>query len=398
MKQKVLIVNKFYYPRGGDCIAALSLEQLLRDKGHEVAVFSMQHPENLPSPWEKYFPSSVDFSGNAKDKLRAAQRIFHSNEVEDKFNRLLDDFKPDVVHLHNIHSYLSPLVVELASKRGIKTVWTMHDYKLICPTYLCLRKGKPCELCFKEKWNVVKTRCMKDSFQASLIAYFEAKYWNRNRLEKVTDSFITPGSFLKENMIKAGFCADKIHVIHNFMHSDVLTSSEKEDYYCYVGRLSEEKGIDNLLAIAAQIPNKLLVIGGGELLQQYKSKYEAPNISFMGQIPNTDALKIMQKARFLVVPSVCYENSPFSIIEAHCNGTPVIGARIGGIPELIDEGKDGLLFKSGDEHDLLNVIKMGFNIFNESFDYKNIASNAQNKYSKDSFYEKIIDTYGGKTQ
>ena len=106
----------------------------------------------------------------------------------------------------------------------------------------------------------------------------------------------------------------------------------------------------------------------------------------------------MQKARFLVVPSVCYENSPFSIIEAHCNGTPVIGARIGGIPELIDEGKNGLLFKSGDEHDLLNVIKMGFNIFNESFDYKNIASNAQNKYSKDSFYEKIIDTYGGKTQ
>ena len=139
---RILLSNKFYYRRGGDCIYMLNLEQLLKAHGHEVAVFAMDYAENLDTPWKGYFPQAMG-------KLMALTRPFGSREVRAKFNRLLDDFKPDVVHLNNIHTQLSPVMAELAHARGIRVVWTLHDYKLLCPRYDCLKDGKDiCELCF----------------------------------------------------------------------------------------------------------------------------------------------------------------------------------------------------------------------------------------------------------
>ena len=168
---KVLTINKFYYHRGGDCTAVFSTEELLRSKGHETAIFSVIHPQNEPSAWKKYFPENVSFSfSGMSDKVSTTMRIFHSLEVSRKFNMLLSDFKPDVVHLHNIHSYISPIVAQIAHKKGIRVVWTLHDYKLICPTYICLREGNICEECFKNKSKVFRLKCMKDSNIASLLA------------------------------------------------------------------------------------------------------------------------------------------------------------------------------------------------------------------------------------
>lgn len=140
---KILLANKFYYRRGGDCVYVLNLEQLLRKHGHEVAVFAMDYPENIDTEWKRYFPKNMS-------KLMAFTRPFGSREVRGKFNRLLDVFRPDVVHLNNIHTQLSPVLAELAHKRGIKVVWTLHDYKLLCPRYDCLLSGDTiCEACFK---------------------------------------------------------------------------------------------------------------------------------------------------------------------------------------------------------------------------------------------------------
>ena len=141
---RILLVNKFYYFRGGDCTAVLTTEELLKKHGHEVAVFSMRYAENLPTAWEEYFPEEVSFSqAGLTQKVKALKRVFSDTQVVKKFNRLLSDFQPDIVHLHNIHSYLSPVIAQTAHQRGIRVVWTMHDYKLICPTYLCLRENKP---------------------------------------------------------------------------------------------------------------------------------------------------------------------------------------------------------------------------------------------------------------
>ncbi|MBQ8043963.1 MAG: glycosyltransferase, partial [Clostridia bacterium] len=182
MKQKILLVSKFYYHRGGACIQAMNLRKILEDNGHEVAVFSMQYPKNISSGYDEYFAKEVRFFNGLRDKLGATLRVFGLGDVKIRFKKLLNDFKPDVVHMHNIHSFISPVVAKLAKRMGCKVVWTLHDYKLACPSYACLYNGKPCELCLTDKMGILKTRCMKDSLVASILAYLEARYCNLKKL------------------------------------------------------------------------------------------------------------------------------------------------------------------------------------------------------------------------
>ena len=386
---KILIANKFYYNRGGDCIAAMALEELLKAKGHDVAFFSMQYPQNFPSEWEQYFPSEVRFDGGLADKLKAACRIFSSNEVKRKFERLADTFKPDVLHMNNVHSYLSPLIGELAHRKGIKVVWTLHDYKLVCPSYSCLRKGEPCTLCIdRGVSNVLTKKCMKGSLPASVVAFLEACYWNKGRLNKNTDCFISPSRFLAQKMIEGGFPKEKIKVVSNFSGREMPREIyEKEDYYCYVGRLSREKGVQTLINAARQLPCKLVVVGTGPLKDRLT--HESDNVRFVG-FKEWDELKaLLGKAKFMVIPSEWYENNPISVIESLCLGTPVLGADIGGIPELIGEG-NGILFRAGDEEDLREKIRL---MFNKTFNYSDICARARKTYSAENYYNKIIDIY-----
>ena len=401
---KILLVNKFYYHRGGDCTAVFSMEKLLKEKGHKVAIFSMNRPENAPSPWKKYFPKEVSFSFSSPASasslfaaisgfFSAFVRIFHSPATARKFKRLLADFQPNVVHLHNIHSYLSPIVAQIAHQKGIRVVWTLHDYKLICPTYSCLRNGKNCEICFNNKSNVVWHKCMKNSYIASLLAYLEACWWNRKKLSRMTDTFISPSVFLKSKMEEAGFQSIQIEVLPNFMPDKLTCYPIKADYYCYVGRLSEEKGGNILLDAASQLPYSLKVIGEGHLSEKYREAYSHPQIEFCGYMPKEELYPIVQKARFIVIPSICYENNPFSVIEALCMGTPVLGAKIGGIPELIEEKKNGMLFLPGDVPDLINKICNCFEHLTDPEIFQQIATNAQNKFGSETFYIKLMNIY-----
>jgi glycosyltransferase involved in cell wall biosynthesis len=377
-------------------VAVLATERLLKLKGHAVALFSMKYGDNLSTPWETYFPEEVSFSdASLSGRLKAAMRVFGARDVAARFTRLLNDFRPDVVHLHNIHSYLSPVVAQIARRKGIRVVWTMHDYKLICPAYACLRGGKPCEACFARKSSVFKYRCMKNSRAASLLAWMEAAYWNGKKLERLTDRFISPSLFLKEKMVAAGFRPQQIEVLPNFMPRSPAPPTEKEDYYCYTGRLSGEKGVDTLLAAAGNLPYPLKVVGGGALLNSFRKEYPQARIEFLGQLPSEELFPIVQKARFLVMPSVWYENNPFSVIEALCLGTPVLGARIGGLPELIDTATNGELFTPGNAGELETKIADCFRRFSgHAYDFGKIAAEAQNKFSSETFYKKLIRTYG----
>lgn len=387
---RIIIANKFYYNRGGDCVASLALEKLLKEKGHDVAFFSMQHPLNIPSEWTSFFPSNVDFQATGlNNKLRAANRLFYSKEVKKKFLALIEEFKPDILHLNNIHSQLSPYIAKLAHEKGIKVIWTLHDYKLICPNYTCLHNGNICETCIHQNIShVLTSKCMKNSLLASLLACLEALVWSRKRLNKNTDLFIAPSYFLKEKMIEGGFPKEKLQVIHNFTNRDLsLRKSGKKDYYCYAGRLSKEKGIETLIRVAEGLPYKLIVIGTGPLKDHLK--YNNNHIQFVG-FKEWDELKtIIGQARFLVIPSEWYENNPISVIEAHSLGTPVLGANIGGIPEIITP-ENGMLFESGNESDLKEKIQL---MFNKDFNYNDISVVAQERYSADNYYNKIMELY-----
>lgn len=383
---KILLANKFYYRRGGDCIYTLNLEQLLKEKGHEVAIFSMDYPNNLDSKWKAYFPKNMS-------KLMAFTRPFGSNEVKRKFNALLNDFKPDIVHLNNIHTHLSPIIAELAHKKGIKVIWTLHDYKLLCPRYDCLKGGEEvCEICFNGNKLPCKTnKCMKGSKLASLIGYKEAITWNKERLEACTDLFICPSSFMAKKMAQGGFKPNKLIPLCNFI--DIVKCQKenykKEDYYCFIGRLSHEKGVKTLIKAANKLPYKLKVIGGGPLAEELKSVTNK-NIEFVGFKQWNEIKEIVGKARFSVIPSEWYENNPLSVIEAQCLGTPVLGARIGGIPELIKEGINGMCFESKNTEDLKNKIQTMFEI---NFQYEGIAKAAQEQYNSETYYINLMKIY-----
>ena len=392
---RILLANKFYYARGGDCICTINLEELLKKNGHEVAIFAMDFPENLQTSWSKYFPGEIRFKPGI-GIIEAFARPFGIGEVKRKFNALLDDFHPDVVHVHNIHSQLSPIIVELAHQRGIKVVWTLHDYKLLCPRYDCLRNGtEVCEECFADKRRVVEHKCMKNSCLASMLAYWEAMKWNRQRLEASTDVFLSPSSFMAEKMKQGGFDKSKIHILCNFIDVKKTIRQEynKQDYYCFIGRLSHEKGVATLVEAARRLPYKLKIIGGGLLMDELKTLAVGTNIEFVGYKQWSEIKELVGCARFSVIPSEWYENNPLSVIEAQCLGTPVLGARIGGIPELIEEGESGMLFESKNMVDLKKKIEA---MFTHTFDYEALAKSSQERYSADAYYKRLMTIYTGK--
>lgn len=396
-KKRILIANKFYYPRGGDCIVAMNLERLLKEQGYDVAVFAMDYPENVDSGWNQYYVSQVDFTGSVGDKIKAACRLMGWGDIKSAFNKLLDDFKPDIVHLHNIHSYISPIVAKLAKQRGCRVVWTLHDFKLVCPSYSCLLYGRPCEKCIgHNKTYVAKTHCLKSSLAASVMAYIEARKWNRYNLESITDAFICPSQFMASKMRKDGFNPQKLHVVCNHIDPEKLSlfnslNDTREDYYVYVGRLSTEKGVETLLKVASKLPYTLMIAGDGPLMKKLKDIYFGyGNIRFLGRQSAKQVAELIRKARLSVMPSECYDNNPLGVIESLCAGTPVVGARIGGIPELLNE-ENGIVFTSGMSNELLTAINKAFS---SNWDYSSIKRNAILRFSPQVYLDKILRLYG----
>lgn len=386
MSRRILIVNKFLYQRGGDCIVALSTRDLLRERGYETAIWGMEYGENEKSEYDHTFAAEVRFNGNASDKITAGLRTMGFAGVRKSFGKVLKEFRPDTVHFHNIHSYLSPTIVKMAHEYGARTLWTMHDYKLACPSYLCTRDGKPCTECLNNPSAVIKYKCMKGSTAASIIAYLEACKWSISKLSQYTDIFICPSRFMAEMMIKAGVPQHKTIVLHNFSRLQTTDeTAQTEDYYAYFGRLSTEKGVETLLKAASDLPYKLKVFGEGPSEKQLKDKYgRYRQIEFYGQADAHTVTRTMASARLTVMPSECYENNPLSVIESLCAGTPVAGSRTGGIPELILPG-DGILFEPSNTEELKKAVETIYASSNT--DRKAIMERARERFSPDKYAE-----------
>ena len=353
----------------------------------------MEYSENIENEFSSYFPSEISFSeGGLKGKINAFRRIFSSKEVSVKFRKLIKDFRPDIIHLNNIHSYLSPVLATIAKESNLRIVWTLHDYKLICPSYSCLKNKKTCELCFENKFNVLSEKCMKNSLVASMIAYLEAIYWNKSKLESSVDTFICPSAFMRSKMIEGGFSHLKLKTLHNFCNEMPSFNQKIRDnnFYLYVGRLSYEKGLETLLEVANKNKRKLFIAGTGPLEVELKLKYSAiDNIKFLGHLNKEKLNNYIKDSKFVVIPSEWYENNPLSGIESLLLGTPLLGANIGGIPELITK-ENGRLFESGDKKSLTKSIEEMFSI---DFDNEKIANDAFSLYNRDRYYEELMKIY-----
>lgn len=390
---RILLANKFYYRRGGDCIYTMNLEKMLKEKGHEVAVYAMQYPENEKSEWSGYWPTNMT-------KLDAFTRPFGDCQVTKGFTRMMEDFKPDVVHLNNIHTQLSPVIAKIAHEKGARVVWTLHDTKLVCPCYTCMREGKVCNECYNDKKAVIRHRCMPGGLPGAIIGYLEARKWSKEVLQNYVDLFLPPSKFMMDTCVEGGYKPEKFRVLCNFIDVSKVKRLKGEevkgfkgDYYVYLGRVNEVKGVRTLCKAAAQLDKKLIVIGDGKLLPELQEAYkDCKQIEFKGQMQWDEFMPILRGARFMVLPAEWSENNPLTVIESQSLGTPVLGARIGGIPELIDEGVSGMTFTSGDVEDLKDKI---MKMFEHEFDNDAIAKNAIEKYSSEAYYEKLMNFYKG---
>lgn len=356
---KILQANKFFFRNGGSETVMFQERDYLLTNGHEVVDFSMRDNRNFESPYQSYFVENRSYAANASklSKVVDAISFIHSPEAVKNISRLINDTRPDLIHCHNIYHQLTPSIMGAAKRLGVPTVLTLHDYKPVCPTYNRLRNGVACSDCSDGDFSMVlKHRCADGSLGKSGLLYAEAtvQRWMGN-YEKV-DAFIAPCQFMQKS-IAHRIPDEKIHLLYNGIDvNEVQYSNEDDDYVLFLGRLVPEKGAETLLKAHAKSNQawKLVVAGTGPLLDVLKTQYN-PSI-LVGYLAG-DALKeIIRKASVVVVPSEWYENCPMSVLEAMAYGKPIVGSRIGGIPELVEEGKTGLLYEAGDVDGLLQAL------------------------------------------
>lgn len=366
---RILQVNKFHYSRGGADKYYLHLGKMLQENGHQVAYFSMKHPKNLPCSEEKYFISRLSFNeGGFKDKLKTPFRMIYSLEAKRKFNQLLQDFKPDIIHIHNIYHQISPSILDAARHHKIPVVMHLHDYKLICPNYQLFTKGKICEACKPDHYfNCTRKCCFKDSFSKSLLATLEMRIHHSwlKIYKKNINTFIAPSLFMKNKVVEFGWSADKIKVVINpfsqsFINSESnLKNNSAANYFLYFGRLSPEKGLEILIQAAALTGSKIKIAGLGPEEKKLKAlaKSLKVEVDFLGFKEGKDLQQLIVEAKGVIIPSIWYENMPLSLLESLSLGKPVLASNIGGFPEIIQEGINGWLFKAGSVEDLVVKIK-----------------------------------------
>jgi glycosyltransferase involved in cell wall biosynthesis len=360
---RVLVANKFWYRRGG-------LEQVMFDEvealtgaGHEVAHFSTAHPRNEPSPFEDYFAPYLELGGETalgmSEKAVAAARLFENGEAATRFRRLIRDFRPDIVHVHGVHRQLSPSILEAAHDEGVPVVQTLHDAHKICPEDRLLRGGRyPCvpPRCHGGWYApAIAHRCAHGSAAVSALAVCELAFQRaRHVYERTITRYVSPSRFLAERMRFAGWRRTPIDVIAN----PVALSPERAipgDYFLYAGRLAAGKGIETLLAAADRAKLRTIVAGEGPLMEELQGHF--PNAEYVGYVQRDAVFSLLASARAAVLPSTCVENAPLAVLEPMAAAVPIVASRVGGVPELIDHGRDGILVEPGDVFSLTQALE-----------------------------------------
>ena len=344
---KILMVNKFLYPRGGCETYMLKLSEELKAKGHEIEFFGMYDENNTVGNSENLYTTNMDFHSTGMARFLYPFKIIYSFEAYKKIGKVLDSFKPDIVHMNNINFQLTPSIIYAIKKRNIPLVQTVHDYQMICPNHLLysLDEAKPCERCITgSKFNCLKYSCIHSSKAKSLIGSIEAKLYSLLKTYKKVDLFVCPSKFLAEKLLSAdSLYSGKTFTIHNFIEKKPIpekTDAEKP-YVAFASRLSIEKGVDILAKAAKLLPNVPFVIAGNgpddECLKNI------PNVKMKGFLTGDELISLIANAKVMILPSVWYENCPLNILETHSFGVPVITMNSGGMAELVEDGKTGLL-------------------------------------------------------
>ncbi|KAF7598268.1 MAG: glycosyl transferase [Candidatus Dactylopiibacterium carminicum] len=359
----LLSINSYHYRRGGSDVVYLDHAALMESQGWENAFFSMRHPKNLETPWSRYFIDELEFGQaySLRQKLTMAAKAVYSFEAQRKLRMLLADFRPDVAHLHCIYHHHSPSILPVLSDAGIPVVMTAHDLKIACPAYKMLNRTGVCERCKEGSvLNVIRHRCVRDSLSASAIVAVESGLQRAMKayLKHLT-RVVAPSRFFLEKFVEWGWPRERFVYIPNYVDAVKFEPCfEPGDYFLYFGRLAPEKGVATLMRAAKSAGVRLKIAGTGPIeaeLHALQAELQG-EIEFLGFRSGVDLHALIRGARAVVLPSEWYENAPMSVLESFAFGKPVIGARIGGIPEMIEDGENGWRFESGDAAALAEVL------------------------------------------
>lgn len=356
----LLSINNYYYRRGGAEVVFLEQNKIFEKLGWQITPFSMKHDKNESTEWQDYFVNEIEYgvSYGWRNKFINALKIIYSLEAKNKLQALIDTIEPDIAHLHNIYHHLSPSILPLLKKNGVPAVMTLHDLKLLCPAYLMLDESGVCEKCRGGHiYNVVTNKCMKKSLPLSSLIFMESLVHRMSKIYKNNiDRFILPSQFYLNKFIAWGWEPDRLIHIPNFVNTTALKPDyQPGPYFVFFGRLSKEKGVRTLIQAASEVNVELKIVGRGPQEEELKvlAASLGANVTFLGFRSGAALHQIISNARAVVLPSEWYENAPMSVMESYALGKPVIGANIGGIPELIREGETGITFESGNVESLI---------------------------------------------
>jgi glycosyltransferase involved in cell wall biosynthesis len=362
---RILHVNKFLYRRGGAEAYMLDLAELQAAQGHDVAFFGMRHPQNPSLPFADDFPSFVELEpppARVAGRLTAAARMVYSPSSRRGIKAVARSFRPDVAHLHNIYHQLSPSVLAPLRELGIPIVMTLHDYKLICPSYLLLDHGKVCEACLGGRFrHAVTRRCKDGSLMASAVLAVETTVHRMGNAYDPVQVFICPSRFLAGKIAEAGVFPDRLHVLNNFIAARGVAPKERPGGgVIYVGRLSQEKGVDVLVEAMGRLgQHRLDVVGDGPeraRLEALAAASAPGRVCFRGAVSKARVLDLVRSAAVAVMPSRCHENQPMAVLEAFACAVPVVATQLGGLPELVQHDRYGQTVPADDPTALADAL------------------------------------------
>jgi glycosyltransferase involved in cell wall biosynthesis len=359
----LLSINNYYYPRGGSEAVFFEHNRLFEGAGWDVVPFSMQRAQNLPSAWSAHFANEADDANGFSPlaKIAKAAGAIYSVESARRIRELITLTRPQVAHAHNIYHHLSPSVLVEVNRQNVPVVLTLHDLKLVCPAYKMHTQGAICEDCRGGALrNVIKKRCIKNSTAMSALVWLESTiHKSLNLYSTAVTRFVVPSRFFLAKFSEWGVDTGRFVHIPNSVNVDAMVSDrEPGDVFVYVGRLVSEKGVATLIEAAARARVRLRIVGTGpeETHLRRLAAELGGDVEFTGYLTGSALRAAIASARAVVVPSEWYENAPISVMEASAMGRCVIGADIGGIPELIREDETGFTFASGKVDALVEVL------------------------------------------
>jgi glycosyltransferase involved in cell wall biosynthesis len=364
---RILICNSYFYRRGGAETYTLALGELLKKHGHEILFFAMEHPDNLECEQESHFVEYIDYPTINNNKTLAGawavlRRSVWYTEARRRIRRLIEEHRPDIVHIQNIHAHITPSIIPEILRFDIPVVWTLHDFKIICPENSFYSIDRICEECRGGRfYRCAINRCKKGSLAASTMASLEAYAHTLLNVCRKVDRFISPSIFLKSKFEEFGWTEPRIEFVRNFLPDLGQPHFGGRGYGVFTGMLREVKGVATLLdALKKAGDPKFFIAGDGPMRAALHSQAESlclQNLTFLGHLGKDRLAELVQDATYSIVPSEWYENCPYAVLELMAAGKPVIASNHGGLTELVEHGVTGMLFEPKNSNQLAESIR-----------------------------------------